>query len=120
MRVFRDLELVEQLGSGMTRILRTNDTSIFNFMEHFMQVTFYFSKGFEEKEPNNETTKSREESRDKIIELIKNNPKITTKEMAESLNLTVKAIEKQIKILKDNKTIERVGSKKDGYWNVVE
>ena len=123
MRVFRDLELVEQLGSGMTRILRTNDTSIFNFMEHFMQVTFYFTKGFEEKEPNNETTESREESRDKsrdkIIELIKNNPKITTKEMAESLGLTIKAIEKQIKILKDNKTIERVGSKKDGYWNVV-
>ena len=39
--------------------------------------------------------------------------------MAESLNLTIKAIEKQIKSLKDNKTIERVGSKKDGYWKVI-
>ncbi len=49
MRVFINLELVEQLGSDMTRILRTNDTSIFNFMEHFMQVTFCFTKSFEKK-----------------------------------------------------------------------
>ena len=116
MRVFRDLELVEQLGSGMTRILRTNDASIFNFMEHFMQVTFYFTKGFEEKESITET---REKTREKIIELIKDNPKITTKEMAESLNLTIKGIEWQIKSLKNHKIIERIGSDKAGYWKIV-
>ncbi|NLV97460.1 MAG: hypothetical protein GX043_09025 [Desulfovibrionales bacterium] len=38
--VFRDLELVEHLGSGMARFLRAYDKSIFYFSEHFMEVRF--------------------------------------------------------------------------------
>ena len=92
MRVFRDLELVEQLGSGMTRILRTNDTSIFNFMEHFMQVTFYFSKGFEEKQAIKTSDKSQTKTKlnkEKIIELFKENKELKTSQMAEILNLSL-------------------------------
>lgn len=43
MRVFRDLELVEHLGSGMARILRAYDRSVFHFSEHFMEVCFPFA-----------------------------------------------------------------------------
>ena len=101
MRVFRDLELVEQLGSGMTRILRTNDTSIFNFMEHFMQVTFYFSKGFEEKQAiktsdKKQAIKTSDKSqtktklnKEKIIELFKENKELKTSQIAEILNLSL-------------------------------
>jgi len=42
MRVFRDAELVESLGSGMTRILRAYDPSIFNLTPSFLVVTFPF------------------------------------------------------------------------------
>ena len=43
MRVFKDVGLVEQLGSGMSRILKEYDKSIFHISEHFIKVEFPFS-----------------------------------------------------------------------------
>ena len=43
MRVFKDVGLVEQLGSGMSRILKMYDKNIFNISEHFIKVEFPFS-----------------------------------------------------------------------------
>lgn len=37
MRVFKDAGLVEQLGSGMSRILKVYDKNIFNISEHFIK-----------------------------------------------------------------------------------
>ncbi len=42
MRVFKDLDLVEQPGSGMVRILSAYDRNIFYFTSHFMTVRFDF------------------------------------------------------------------------------
>lgn len=42
MRVFHDLDMVEQLGSGMRRILKCYDENAFSFTEHFMRTSFYF------------------------------------------------------------------------------
>jgi len=39
MRVFRDLELVEYLGSGVPRILKAYGPSIFGFSENFLRIT---------------------------------------------------------------------------------
>lgn len=44
MRVFKDLGLVEQLGSGMNRILKAYDRSIFDISEHFIKVVFPFEQ----------------------------------------------------------------------------
>ncbi|WP_196598179.1 ATP-binding protein [Pectinatus frisingensis] len=38
MRVFKDVELVEQLGSGMNRILQAYPRSVFHISEHFIKV----------------------------------------------------------------------------------
>ncbi|GHV24403.1 hypothetical protein FACS189465_1570 [Clostridia bacterium] len=46
MRVFKDLNLVEHLGSGMSRILEAYDESIFTFEDNFLIVTFPFFEGF--------------------------------------------------------------------------
>ncbi len=40
MRVFKDLDFVEQLGSGMSRILSAYDKSVFSFTSHFLTVRF--------------------------------------------------------------------------------
>ncbi len=40
MRVFKDLELVEQLGSGIPRILEHYGKESFNFSENFLRMTF--------------------------------------------------------------------------------
>ena len=40
MRIFRDMELVEHLGSGMQRILKFYDANIFHVSEHFFEIRF--------------------------------------------------------------------------------
>lgn len=44
MRVFKDVDLVEQLGSGMERIMSVYDKSIFEFLSNFLRINFYFDK----------------------------------------------------------------------------
>ena len=42
MRVFKDLKMVEHLGSGLQRILKAYDRNVFEFMPNFIRVTFKF------------------------------------------------------------------------------
>ena len=44
MRVFKDLDFVEQLGSGMSRILSAYDKNVFSFTSHFMTVKFKYAE----------------------------------------------------------------------------
>ena len=46
MRVFKDVGLVEQLGSGMSRILRAYDRSVFSISPNFLVVSFRYPEGF--------------------------------------------------------------------------
>ena len=55
MRVFRDVELVEQLGSGMRRMLDAYPPDIFRYTETFFHVVFRF--------PGTVAAESRAESR---------------------------------------------------------
>ena len=54
----------------------------------------------------------------KIIELIKDNPKITRNELADILNITSDGVKYNLKKLFDNKIIERIGPHNGGYWNI--
>lgn len=63
--------------------------------------------------------KSREKSRERILRLLRKNPGLTQSQMAARLNLSVKAIEKNIRQLKDAQQLRRVGPDKGGRWEVV-
>ncbi|MDD6244059.1 MAG: putative DNA binding domain-containing protein [bacterium] len=43
-RVFKDVELIENIGSGVLRILDAYDKSCFKFMEHFLRVSFKYKE----------------------------------------------------------------------------
>ena len=62
--------------------------------------------------------KDNEPKETKIIALIKNNPKITTDKIAASLGVSVRTVKNIIKMLNDNKTIERINGKRYGYWKI--
>jgi Fic family protein len=55
---------------------------------------------------------------DKILNYLKENPTTTNKELAIVLNLTTRAIEKQIAKLKEENKIQRVGSARKGHWEI--
>lgn len=48
MRIYKELDLVEQLGSGMHRILQKYPQSIFRFSENFLEVCFEFEEGYQQ------------------------------------------------------------------------
>lgn len=55
----------------------------------------------------------------KIIELIANNNRITQGEIANITNVNVRTIKRNFKLLKENLIIERIGSDKVGYWQIL-
>lgn len=44
MKVFKDVELDEQLGSGMVRILKVYDRNIFDINDNYIKITFKFTE----------------------------------------------------------------------------
>ena len=44
MRIFKDVQLVEHIGSGIPRILKKYERSIFNFSANFLRIIFPFPK----------------------------------------------------------------------------
>ena len=56
----------------------------------------------------------------KILELIKQNPKISRKELCDELKINPSAIQKHIEKLKTANVIERIGGAKGGEWRIIE
>ena len=54
----------------------------------------------------------------KIIEFIKENPRITRKEFSEKMNITEDGVKYNLKKLVDNNIIERIGPDNGGYWRL--
>ena len=56
----------------------------------------------------------------KLLDLLKQNPKISRKELCEELKINPSAVQKHIDKLKETKMIERIGGAKGGEWRVNE
>ena len=67
---------------------------------------------------NDGSQKSSQKSSQKIIELVKNNPEITTQQIADSVGISRRAVAKQIAKLQADGKIERMGPDKGGHWQV--
>lgn len=63
--------------------------------------------------------KSSVKTRQALLQMLERNPELTIPELADELNLTTRAIEKQLALLKKKGELERVGSRRKGYWRPV-
>lgn len=113
MRVFKDVKLVEQLGSGVQRILKMYDKNIFKFSSNFLKVNFPMENVGENAFKLNSTQKS-------IINLVKLDKHMTQSDLSKQLNKSVRTIERNMKTLQEAKIIARIGSNATGYWEVLE
>lgn len=100
---------MEQLGSGIPRILEKYDESIFTFTDNFLKTTFTTNLS-----PNLKLGVNRK----KILGLMSETPEITIIELSDKIGISTTAIENNIKYLKENGYIERHGSDKAGTWIV--
>lgn len=57
---------------------------------------------------------------DNILELLRQEPRLSAKELATLLNKTTRTIERHFKMLREQGKIKRVGSDKAGHWEVIE
>lgn len=60
--------------------------------------------------------KSVNQTQQRIIEMILDNPKVTQKEMAEELNITIRAVKKSIKEMQEKNILERIGGARQQYY----
>lgn len=123
MRVFKDVGLVEQLGSGMSRILKEYDKSIFHISEHFIKVEFPFSLPKENVIIANGNDNGDDNGNDnlemvKVMEILEENAGITAQQMAKQMGISPRKVSRLIRALKESGKIVRVGSDRKGYWKI--
>jgi fido (protein-threonine AMPylation protein) len=74
----------------------------------------------ESKEKSKEKTgEGKEKSREKIMRFISENPQITTNQLAELAGLSIAGVEKNLRQLKEQNLIRRIGPDKGGHWEVM-
>ena len=65
------------------------------------------------------TEKTTEKTTEKILCIIKNNPSVTYRELAEALAMSEDGIYWSVKQLRKQGILHRIGGRKEGYWQVV-
>ncbi|MBQ9427733.1 MAG: winged helix-turn-helix transcriptional regulator [Paludibacteraceae bacterium] len=121
MRVFRDVELVESLGSGMQRIMRKYTKDNFEFGDNYIRMVVPYNwVDVQEKVTGKATGKVTEKTSDKILRLITANPSITISRMMVALSMSDSGIRKVLRNLQAQGAIRRVGSDKTGHWEIIE
>ena len=130
MRIFRDLDMVEYLGSGMPRILRAYPRDCFQFSTNFLRMAFPLQTGDEEGSVKGSVktgVKTGVETGvetgvklpDLILDRMRKDPEVTFIELAKSLGKAQSSIAVAVKRLKQEERIRRVGPTKGGYWEVL-
>ena len=140
MRIFSDMDLAEQLGSGMKKILHYCSKDDFEISDHFISIKLLFNKNdtverkndtVERKndtvERKNDTVERKNDTVERkndtvenlIIKLIEMNKKISIDDLVYASNRSRSTIIRIIKKLKENNKIKRVGSDRYGYWEVI-
>ena len=148
MRIFRDVDLVEQLGTGMEKMMAAYTPDIFDLTPNFFHTVLRPESSVEENlltteksdlttekitsttdrntdkismttEKNENSESQTESTTEKIFRMIQNDPYITTKELALEFDMTDDGIFYHIKHLRMSGRIVREGGKKGGHWKII-
>ena len=116
MRVFRDMKLVEQIGSGMSRILKAYDRSIFELSPSFTVVTLPFEEAFI---PQNGMINGKIIGKiNSVLDILKYNPKATIPDLMEATGKGQRTISRELREYQEAGLLRREGSRKTGHWVV--
>jgi len=119
------IEYIEKLGTGILRMRQLLEAGHcpplqFECNDFFTSLFVKPTTGIvsTEKSSVKGSVKSSVKSSVKIFEMMQANDKITISEIAETIGLTSRAIEKQIAMLKEDGVIRRIGPDKGGHWEI--
>lgn len=115
--IFLQLHISEKSGRGVPKITEVYGREAFSFMENSIVVTIPLARlnAVGEKGPNPGQLSP---NRERILSEMRDNPNVTTAELQRILGISETAVENHIAFLKERGYIERLGSRKAGYWKV--
>lgn len=131
MRVFRDVEFVEALGSGMRRIMRNYGRENFEFGENYIRFKVKYNvpesvlesvegKGIELSERQkvilSELIKTGQQN---VLENVLENTTETSKSLADFCKVNERTIRRDLAKLQEIEYIRRVGPDKGGKWLIL-
>lgn len=129
-KVLLRAKLIEQWGSGIPRIREASRALGYRLPEItedglFVRLIIYRGQSTRQ-ERIKETTgrygtehiSDREDNQRKLLDLVKNNPEITVKALANATGMTLSTIQRRLAKLQSKGQLKRIGSKKTGYWKV--
>ena len=122
--VFSRLDLMERKGSGFEKVLSAYQKQV-NFTDEFKPTYSSSTTWFKAVLPNLNyqlpviVENTVENTVEKILSAIANNPKVSQKQLSELLGLSRRGIEWNMKKLRDNGIIKRVGPDRGGFWQIV-
>ena len=115
--IFLQLHISERSGRGVPKIIELYSKDVFEFRENSISVNIPFRR-INHAKNKVKGIESLNDRRKKILEELRNNPNLTIVQLSEIIGVGVTATENNIKFLRENGYIERIGSKKGGYWKV--
>ncbi len=136
-RVFRHIKLSENIGSGFDKMFN-GWTAYYKHKPKVSGDFDYYKIVFSLEPKGSGKTKKQglgekvgdtvektvemavEKTVEKILSFIKANPQITQKELMDKTSLTRRGVEWNLKKLKTEKRIQRIGPDKGGHWEIVQ
>lgn len=135
MRVLRDAEMVEALGSGMNRIMRIYGRENFEFGGNYIRMIVPYKWKENENIMNaesmdgtvngtvngtaNGTANILVEKEKELLKMAAKYPNYSYEQYAELLHSSRRTIARMLKHLQEFNVVIRMGSDKNGYWEVI-
>lgn len=118
--IFLQLHISEKSGRGVPKIIETYGKKSIVFNENSIVVTIPFNWiNVVGNKVGNKVGNSLSTNRQTILKEMRDNPNITSMQLSKIIKISETATEKNIKWLKANNYIKRIGSNKAGYWEVL-
>ena len=120
MRIFKDLVLVEHLGSGLNRILRAKKRVSYLIKQNYMKNVFHINTVPLSDDNLGATQETKKLStKEKIIVALKKDGSLTREDLALVVAVSANMVKQHLGKLKAENRIKRIGSTKAGYWEVL-
>lgn len=128
--IFSRMRKVERMGTGIQRMREEMKKAGLQYPKIktglFYAITFFrpqaggLAQKSSEKGSEKGSEKSSEKSSEKVLAAIRQDRTITAEKLSKKLNISSRAVEKQISRLKAEHKLKRVGPHRGGHWEVVD
>lgn len=116
--IFRACNFAEESGHGVPSVVSVYGDNAYVFSEYFIDVIIPFNKDGFNKAKSISKKKQPADIRKEILELLKNNGRISRKDLIIILNITEGSARHHLNKLQEEGKIEHIGPDKGGYWKV--